>query len=134
MSKKQISWLVIVLSAIVFLVGTAIRQNVREAGAMLAGATVSGALLLVLERVFARQAVLRSPYLYYMTLSLSLFLGFFAYTLLAPLPPWASPWSVRLLLSGVASMSIVFLSIPLTRLIKVKLLPWERDNSNSSRK
>lgn len=131
MSKKQIGWLVIVLSVIAFLVASAIKQNTREAIAMLAGAAVSGALLLVVEKTFAGQAVLRSPCLYYVAFSLSLFLGFVMYTLLAPLPSWASPWSVKLLLSAIASMSIVLLSFPLAKLIKVRLLPWERDNRKS---
>lgn len=134
MSKKRIGWLIIVFSVVAFLAASAIKQNIRETKAIVVCVVVSGVLLLIVEKIFARQALLHSPCLYYMAFSLSLFLGFFAYTLLAPLPSWISPWSAKLLLSAIASMSIVFWSFLVAKLMKVNLLPWERDNNSGSQK
>ena len=130
MSKRQIGWLAIFVSVIAFLANSAIKQDIEETRAILAGVVVSSVLLVVVENVFTRKVTLRSPWLYYTGWLLSLALGFLVYIVLAPLPLWVSPWSVKLLLSVIASTSIVILTLLLARLMKINLPPWERGNSD----
>ena len=131
MSKRQVGGLVALLSVIVFLSASVIEQKAEDTIAVLVGAAVTAALLVVTKNIFVRKAALHSPYLYYVALSLALALGFLVYTVLEP-SPLLSSWSVRLLVGVIVSISIILPYLLLARLMKVNTLPWERDNGGGS--
>jgi len=133
MSKRPISWLIILLSVLAFLVASAIKKDVKEMRAILVGMVVSGTLVVAARYAFGRIEALHYPCLYYAALLLSLGAGFLMYALFAPFPQFSS-WSVRLLMSIIASMSIVFPYVLLARLIMVNTLPWERNNNDRSKR
>ncbi len=126
-SKKLLSWLIISLSALAFLTASAIKQDVREARAILMGIVVSGILVLGTRYTFGRIRALHYPCLYYTALLVSLEVGFLTYTLLAPFLRLFSG-SVKLIVSTVASTSIVGLYVLLTKLLGVSTLPWRGKN------
>lgn len=133
MSKRQIKLVVIFGSATVFLAAIAASQNTQEAYAIMVTGAVSSIMVAVTRTIFVKKAAPRSPYLYYVALALSTAAGVLAGTVLAPFT-CMRPWGVKLLVSVIASASIVLPTLLLARLMKVSILPWERNNKGSSQK
>jgi uncharacterized membrane protein YoaK (UPF0700 family) len=126
MSKKRIRLVVVFGSIVVFLAAIAVSQNVQEAYAIAVTGAVSSIMVAVTRTIFAKKAVPRSPYPYYVALALSTAAGILAGTMLTPFI-CLRPWGVKVLVSAIASVLIVVPTLLLARLMKVNILPWEQD-------
>ena len=130
MSRKWIGLLIVLVSLAAVLGLTGGGSGMKEASALLVGMAISYALSVIVGSIFTKRADLHSPLLYYAAWSFAVMLGFLVYTALSP-SPWLSQWGVKLLVSIVASVVAVASAVLLARSMKVKILPWERENRSS---
>jgi hypothetical protein len=129
MPKKWIGLLIVLVSLAAALGLTAVGSGMKEASALLIGMAICYALSAIVRSIFTKRTDLHSPLLYYTAWSFALTLGWLVYTVLTP-SPWLSQWGVKLLVSIVASVIAVPSVVLLARSMKVKILPWERENHN----
>lgn len=130
-NKKQMGLMVISISIIAFVGAMVIDHREQELYGVLAGIVVSGISWAITDNVFVNKTGLHSALLYHVSIIILVTLGFLTYAILASVPPM-SPLGVKLLLSILASITIVLSYLFIAKLMKVNTVPWNRiDDKNS---
>ncbi|MDY0019330.1 MAG: hypothetical protein RBT47_04935 [Anaerolineae bacterium] len=126
MSKKEGMLLTILISVIAIAASGLIKEDFGESFSLVALLAVMAPLLLLVDSMFSRHPSWRSRCLYYLSITFASTMGFMAFTQFSPYSK-LSPWWVKIVVSLVASLSIVLSFIALEKISGISIIPWERE-------